>query len=225
MKSLRESLSRPRLSVAMIVRDEQEVLAESIEGIRRIADEIVILDTGSADRTPELAAQLGTAVHRRPWENDFSASRNHCLRFLGGNWVLWLDAGERIRAEQAAELRRFLNERANPSTAYSFWVESPPRQSDASAEQCANQAPFHPPGLAVLRPSSGDAGRLARAGRRANRRGALPHFASSAAARRPAAYGQGPARLGVGYHGSGSLRKLVAAVVACGRPGPQRAGR
>lgn len=58
MKILAESLSRPRLSVAMIVRDEQDVLAESIESVHKIADEIVVLDTGSTDRTPELAAQL-----------------------------------------------------------------------------------------------------------------------------------------------------------------------
>ena len=99
MKILAESLSRPRLSVAMIVRDEQEVLAESIESVGKIADEIVVLDTGSADRTPELAAQLGATVHRTAWENDFSAARNHCLRLVTGNWVLWLDAGERIRAQ------------------------------------------------------------------------------------------------------------------------------
>lgn len=58
MKILAESLSRPRLSVAMIVRDEQEVLAESIASVGTIADEIVVLDTGSTDRTPELAAEL-----------------------------------------------------------------------------------------------------------------------------------------------------------------------
>jgi tetratricopeptide (TPR) repeat protein len=137
MKILAESLSRPRLSVAMIVRDEQEVLAESIESVGKIADEIVVLDTGSTDRTPELAARLGATVHRTPWENDFSAARNQCLRFVGGNWVLWLDAGERVGAQHAAELRRFLNEQANSATAYSLWVEIPPRDEAASAEQCA----------------------------------------------------------------------------------------
>ena len=137
MKILAESLSRPRLSVAMIVRDEQDVLAESIESVHKIADEIVVLDTGSTDRTPELAAQLGATVQRTPWENDFSAARNHCLRFVHGNWVLWLDAGERIPTQHVAELRRFLNEQANSSLAYSVWVEVPPREEAASAEQCA----------------------------------------------------------------------------------------
>lgn len=136
MKILADSLSRPRLSVAMIVRDEQEVLAESIESVCKIADEIVVLDTGSIDRTPELAAQLGATVHRVPWENDFSAARNHCLKFVTGSWVLWLDAGERILPHDAVELRRFLNEQANSSVAYSVWVEVPPREEAASGEQC-----------------------------------------------------------------------------------------
>lgn len=137
MKILAESLSRPRLSVAMIVRDEQEVLAESIDSVRNIADEIVVLDTGSTDRTAELAAELGAIVHRMPWENDFSVARNQCLRFVTGNWVLWLDAGERIRTEDAAELRILLDEQTSTASAYSFWVEVPPREDAASAEQCS----------------------------------------------------------------------------------------
>jgi tetratricopeptide (TPR) repeat protein len=137
MKILAESLPRPRLSVAMIVRDEQEVLSESIKSVHKIADEIVVLDTGSEDRTPELAAQLGATVYRAPWENDFSAARNHCLRFVSGNWVLWLDAGERLEEQSAADLRRFLDEQANPASGYSVWVEVPPREEAASAEQCA----------------------------------------------------------------------------------------
>ncbi|MGO9113919.1 MAG: glycosyltransferase [Thermoguttaceae bacterium] len=137
MRILAESLSRPRLSVAMIVRDEEEVLCESIESVGKIADEIVVMDTGSTDRTAEMAAQLGATVHRTPWENDFSAARNHCLRFVTGNWVLWLDAGERVPAHHAAELRRFLDEQANSAVAYGVWVESPPREEGASAEQCS----------------------------------------------------------------------------------------
>ncbi len=54
---------RPRLSVAMIVRDEQDVLAETIEGVRPIADEIVVLDTGSSDQTPAIAERLARIIH------------------------------------------------------------------------------------------------------------------------------------------------------------------
>ena len=54
-----ETLKRPRLSVAMIVRDEQDVIGLTLESIRQIADEIVIADTGSQDSTPTIARQWG----------------------------------------------------------------------------------------------------------------------------------------------------------------------
>jgi glycosyltransferase involved in cell wall biosynthesis len=143
MKILAESLPRTRLSVAMIVRDEQDVLAESIASVAGIADEIVVLDTGSTDCTPELAAELGAKLFRMPWNNDFSAARNQCLRFVTGDWVFWLDAGERIPPEQAAELRRFIDEKASSAVVYSVLVEVPPRLKAASAEQCS-QVRLHP---------------------------------------------------------------------------------
>ena len=211
MKILAESLSRPRLSVAMIVRDEQEVLAESIESVGKIADEIVVLDTGSTDRTPELAARLGATVHRTPWENDFSAARNQCLRFVGGNWVLWLDAGERIGAQHAAELRRFLNEQANSAIAYSLWVEMPPRDEAASAEQCAQIR------LLPTRVDLRFSGRVRetldlslQSGRNSDRRSALPDRSSPPSTRATAVHGQGPPRSGFGQCRGGSQRELVA---------------
>jgi glycosyltransferase involved in cell wall biosynthesis len=135
MKSLAGSPSRPRLSVAMIVRDEQEVLAQSIESVRGMADEIVVLDTGSTDRTAELAAKLGATVHCAPWNNDFAAARNCCQRRLTGNWVLWLDAGEQLAADSAQNLRAFVDCEAAATTAYSALVEIPPRDEGTSAEQ------------------------------------------------------------------------------------------
>ena len=227
MKILAESLSRPRLSVAMIVRDEQDVLAESIESVRKIADEIVVLDTGSTDRTPELAAQLGATVHRTPWENDFSAARNHCLRFVNGNWVLWLDAGERIPPQHAAELRRFLNEQANSVAGILGLGGSSSRARRQRRPSSARKSGCFPP----TRTCDSQAGFARRSSASlqaagiANRRGPLPHRSSPAATRSPAVPGQGPARFGLGQRRSGSQRKLAAAAAAGGRPGPLRSGR
>jgi tetratricopeptide (TPR) repeat protein len=137
MKTHAASLSRPRLSVAMIVRDEQDVLAKSIESVSGLADEIVVLDTGSIDRTPVLASELGATVHHRPWENDFSSARNLCLRCISGNWVLWLDAGEQIAPGDVARLRAFLDCDVKATAAYSLMIEVPPRDDGASAEQVA----------------------------------------------------------------------------------------
>ena len=135
MKTRAVSSSRPRLSAAMIVRDEQDALAGSIRSLCDMADEIVVLDTGSIDRTPQLAAELGAAVRHKPWENDFAAARNHCQHFVSGDWVLWLDAGEQIAREDADRLRDFVDNEANPAIAYALTIELPPRNDGASAEQ------------------------------------------------------------------------------------------
>jgi tetratricopeptide (TPR) repeat protein len=130
-----ESGWRPRLSVAMIVRDEQQVLTDSIESVRPIADEIVVLDTGSTDRTVAIAEQLGAAVGRAAWTDDFAAARNRCLRQATGDWILWLDAGERLDEDSAAELRQFVDRRADPGKAYLLWIEMPPGEQTACREQ------------------------------------------------------------------------------------------
>jgi len=127
--------ARPRLSVALIVRDEQDVLSESLASVRGIADELVVLDTGSTDRTQAVAEQGGAAVSERAWDNDFSAARNHCLGLLTGDWVLWLNAGERLDAAEAEPLRRFVEGQAERAAAYLLPVVVPPAAPGASAEQ------------------------------------------------------------------------------------------
>jgi tetratricopeptide (TPR) repeat protein len=128
---------RARLSVAMIVRDEAELLATSIESIRAIADEVVVYDTGSTDRTPEIARRLGAIVTRGVWSDDFSAARNRAMALCTGQWILWLDAGERLLPATAAELRTFVDEQASPDMAYAVYVEIPPREPGNSSEQIA----------------------------------------------------------------------------------------
>ncbi len=131
------SVASPRLSVAMIVRDEEAVLAESIRSVESIADEIVVLDTGSVDNTVALARQLGAIVQQAPWTDDFSAARNRCLQNATGDWILWLDAGEQLDRETAEEFREFLNTQAQPTKSYMLLVRMPPADSSASSEQAA----------------------------------------------------------------------------------------
>ncbi|MGA2035367.1 MAG: glycosyltransferase [Thermoguttaceae bacterium] len=137
MKIFPQSAAYPRLTVAMIVANEQDVLAESVDSVRPIADEVVILDTGSTDETPQLAQRLGARVQQMPWANDFAAARNRCLEAASGDFVLWLDAGERVAAESAGGLREFIDQKPDPRTVYSLWVEVPPADSGGSAEQIA----------------------------------------------------------------------------------------
>src|SRR5688572_24897499 len=91
-----DNRSDASLSVAMIVRNAEDLLCQSLDSVRAIADEIVVLDTGSTDGTVDSARAAGAEVHVSPWQDDFAAARNECLTHVRGNWVLWVDAGETI---------------------------------------------------------------------------------------------------------------------------------
>src|SRR5947209_16564707 len=81
----------------MIVRDEERHLAPCLESIAPVVDEIVVVDTGSVDRTAEIAVGHGASVHHAPWTGDFSAARNAALDRARGRWILYIDADERLR--------------------------------------------------------------------------------------------------------------------------------
>jgi len=89
----------------MIVKDEARHLAECLEGISQIADEICIVDTGSTDETVEIAREYDARTSVFIWCDDFSAARNESLRQCTGDWVLVIDADERIAPEDVAKVR------------------------------------------------------------------------------------------------------------------------
>lgn len=89
------------LSVCLIVRDEAARLGDAIASVRSVADEIVVVDTGSTDGTPELAASLGARVYAFPWIDDFAAARNASFDRARGDWILMLDADQRLENPEA----------------------------------------------------------------------------------------------------------------------------
>jgi glycosyltransferase involved in cell wall biosynthesis len=89
----------------MIVRDEQQNLSECLPGIARLFDEIIVVDTGSTDATKEVARKHGATVVHFPWKDDFSAARNETPRHATGDYIFWLDADDRIDADNAKRLR------------------------------------------------------------------------------------------------------------------------
>jgi glycosyltransferase involved in cell wall biosynthesis len=99
-------MSAPRISAAMIVRDEEAVLEDCLRSIRDEVDEIVVTDTGSRDQSRDIAAGFGARVLERPWDDDFSAARNHSLDAVTGDWILYIDADERLDAPRRGTLRR-----------------------------------------------------------------------------------------------------------------------
>ena len=106
---LREGLP-PRLSVCLIAKNEERFLDGCLESIRGLADQIILVDTGSTDRTVEIARAHGAEVHFRAWDNDFSAARNAALLHARGDWILVLDADEEVSKAHHSNLRALLTQ-------------------------------------------------------------------------------------------------------------------
>jgi glycosyltransferase involved in cell wall biosynthesis len=106
------------LSVSMIVKDEEMHLHRCLASIRNLADEIIVLDTGSTDHSREIAESFGAKVFPFRWCDDFAAARNASLSHCTGDWVLVLDADEAIDPADHASLRALLND--NGPQAYRF---------------------------------------------------------------------------------------------------------
>lgn len=94
------------VGVAMIVRDEEEMLPRTLAAVVDGVDEIVIVDTGSRDRTVEIAESFGARVLHHEWSGDFSEARNIALDALTTDWVLVIDADEVLVGDDALQLRR-----------------------------------------------------------------------------------------------------------------------
>lgn len=83
-----------KLSLCTIVKNEEANLPKCLTSVRDLVDEMVVLDTGSTDRTVEIAREVGAKVHHFEWCNDFAAARNESLKYAEGDWILVLDADE-----------------------------------------------------------------------------------------------------------------------------------
>ena len=80
----------------MIVRDEERLLPQALASVKDYVDEIIVCDTGSKDRTIEIARSYGATVIERVWRNDFSYARNESLSMATRRWVLFMDADEEL---------------------------------------------------------------------------------------------------------------------------------
>src|SRR5262249_29762339 len=109
---------RQRVSLCMIVKDEEANLSACLASVADLVDEIVVVDTGSADRTREVAARFGARVFDFPWCDSFAAARNEGLRHARGEWVFWLDADDRLDEANRARLRALLSGLPDETAAY-----------------------------------------------------------------------------------------------------------
>ena len=111
---------RPLLSLAMIVKNEEHFLADALRSAAPFCDELVVVDTGSTDATVAIARSLGARVEHFAWCDDFSAARNASLRACRGQYILVLDADERLEGGDPALLRRAL--RPGPHHPFEAWL-------------------------------------------------------------------------------------------------------
>ena len=96
--------ARPTISLCMIVRDEEATLARALRSVAGVVDELIVVDTGSRDRSRELATAAGASVFDLAWNDDFASARNESLARATSEWILVLDADEELAAESALAL-------------------------------------------------------------------------------------------------------------------------
>ena len=104
------------VSLCMIVKNEEDVLERCLASAAPLADEIIIVDTGSTDATKEIAAKYTVKVFDYPWQNDFAAARNYSFAQASMEYCLWLDADDMIpekEAEKFLQLKQTLPDHTN----------------------------------------------------------------------------------------------------------------
>lgn len=105
---LKKANQKPLISLCMIVKNEQENIARCLSSVKGIADEIIIVDTGSEDKSIKIAEQHGAKVISINWTEDFSEARNTALNYAKGRWILHLDADEELHISTKEKIKSIL---------------------------------------------------------------------------------------------------------------------
>lgn len=112
--------SHPLISVCMIVKNEEDNIERCLASVKPVVDEIVVVDTGSTDRTVEVAQRLGASIHHFGWVDDFAAARNEALAHATGQWILQIDADEELSRNGARTIRKVVSEA--PSRCWGYYI-------------------------------------------------------------------------------------------------------
>lgn len=107
---LNSELKPLTLSLCIITKDEEKNIERCINSVKNIVDEIVVVDTGSKDKTVEISESLGARVIHTKWEDDFSKARNIAIDNATSDWILFLDADEVVREEDVIKIRPLLED-------------------------------------------------------------------------------------------------------------------
>ena len=99
-----------RISVCLIVKDEEDNIERCLRSVKSVADEIIVIDTGSTDRTVDIAKRYTDKIYFHPWNDSFSEARNHYLKYAKGDWIFQIDADEELVKEDIPRLREALQD-------------------------------------------------------------------------------------------------------------------
>lgn len=97
------------LSLCMITKDEEKNIRTCLESVKDYVDEIIIVDTGSTDKTIEIAKEYTDKIYTHKWSFDFSEARNKSLEKATKDWILVLDADEKLLKSECIKLREIIN--------------------------------------------------------------------------------------------------------------------
>jgi tetratricopeptide (TPR) repeat protein len=105
--------TNPKLSLCMIVKNEESSLSNCLDSVKDIVDEMIIVDTGSTDNTAKIAEEYKAKIEHFKWCDDFSKARNKALSYVTGEWVLVLDADEVLNTEIIPIIQQIINNKNN----------------------------------------------------------------------------------------------------------------
>lgn len=124
----------------MVVKNEELLLGQALEGMREFVDECIVIDTGSTDRTVEIAKGSGAKLFHYDWDGSLGRARNAYLKHATGSWVLVLDGDERIAKRDRPKLRALIE--AKGVIAYRLTVHNYTRSLDLLGDWHANTGAF-----------------------------------------------------------------------------------
>jgi GT2 family glycosyltransferase/Flp pilus assembly protein TadD len=124
---------RARVSLCLIVKNEESNLPSCLGSAADLVDEIVVVDTGSTDHTKDVAARFGARVFEFPWCDSFAAARNESLRHATGEWIFWLDADDRLDEDNRRKLRNLFGSLNGENAAYAMKCLCLPDQQSGSS--------------------------------------------------------------------------------------------
>lgn len=119
-----------KLSVCLIIKNEEKNLPDCLESIKNIADEIIVCDTGSDDNSIAIAEKFGSKIVHFKWNGSFADARNYSIAAASSNWILWIDADERLPQASVLEIKKIISNKGSVATAFRVSIHNFKKQGE-----------------------------------------------------------------------------------------------